>query len=322
MSTIGVGLIGLGRHGMRYARHLLGEVPKARLVAVCRRNAEEGLQFARHYALRFFQDYRELIADPQVEAVLVVTVPSLTLPIAREAIRHRKPLLIEKPLAIHAGDAREIVQSARSNHVPLMTAQTLRYDATILKLKELFPRIGKWQYLQLTARMEHRQHSQAEIQAWENRGVLLEMGIHLLDLTRYLTGDEIREVYCELDHSGQDTPEDQVWIRLTTQSGLRCFLDVSRVTSYRVTRAEIVAEQGHACADWAKRRVHLTTDQTQGEEYQVSPTHTLLAVLNDFFQALENDSPMPIPGLDGQRAVELAEACYESAATGRPILLP
>ena len=108
MTPIGVGLIGLGRHGMRYAKHLLEEKPLSRLVAVCRRNAQEGMTFAKSNNLSFYKDFRGLIADPQVEAVLVVTAPSLTLPIAREAIHHQKPLLIEKPLAIHEADAREL----------------------------------------------------------------------------------------------------------------------------------------------------------------------------------------------------------------------
>jgi predicted dehydrogenase len=303
---------------MRYAQHLLEDIPQAHLVAVCRRNAKEGLHFAQRHNLQFYKDFRDLIADPRVEAVLVVTAPSLTLSIARE----EKPLLIEKPLAIYAADAREIVESADARGIPLMTAQTLRYDATILKLKEIAPRIGKWKYLPLTARMEHREHSREDIQVWENRGVLLEMGIHLLDLARFLTGEEIQEVYCELDRIGPDAPENQVWIRLTTQSGLLCFLDVSRVSSHRVTRAEIVGEQGQACADWSTSMVHLTTPQSQREEYHLPKTHTLLSVLQDFFHAVKNHSPMPITGLDGQRAVELADACYESAAAGRPIRLP
>ncbi|UCE64097.1 MAG: Gfo/Idh/MocA family oxidoreductase [Nitrospirota bacterium] len=321
MTPIGVGLIGLGRHGMRYARHLLEDIHQARLVAVCRRNAKEGLHFAKSHNLHFYKDFRDLIADPQVEAVLVVTAPSLTHPIGLEAIGKEKPLLIEKPLAIHGADARRIVESASAHSIPLMTAQTLRYDASILKLKELARRIGKWKYLPLTARMEHREHSKEDIQAWDNRGVVLEMGVHLFDLARFLTGEEIREVYCELDSDGPKGPEDQAWIRLTTHSGLPCFLDVSRVSSNRVTRAEIVGEKGQADADWSKSTVHLATHQNQPEEYQLPATHTLLSVLQDFFQALKNQSPMPITGLDGQRAVELADACYESAAAGRPIAL-
>ena len=118
MTPIHIGLIGLGRHGTRYARHLLEDIPQARLVAVCRRNAKEGRAFAQSHNLHFYKDYRDLIADPQVEAVLVVTAPSLTLSIAQEAIRYQKPLLIEKPLAIHGADAREIVESGPGSRRP------------------------------------------------------------------------------------------------------------------------------------------------------------------------------------------------------------
>ena len=147
------------------------------------------------------------------------------------------------------------------------------------------------------------------------------MGVHLFDLARFLTGEEIREVYCELDSPDHQGPEDQAWIRLTTHSGLLCFLDISRVSSNRVTRAEIVGEKGQVCADWSKSTVHLSTHQNQPEEYQLPATHTLLSVLQDFSQALKNHEPMPITGLDGQRAVELADACYQSAAKGRAMPL-
>ena len=251
----------------------------------------------------------------------MVTQPSLTLSIAREAIRHGKPLLIEKPLAIQASDAHEIVQLAARNHIPLMTAQTLRYEATIIKLKEMAPQIGKWKYLPLTARMEQRHHSTEDIKAWDGRGALLEIGIHLLDFARFISGEEIQEVYCELVRPAPHMPEDQAWVRLTTFSGLRGYLDVSRVSNHRITRAEIVGEQGQACADWTTSTVQVATDLTHREEYPVFRTHSILSVLKDFFHSLENHLPMPVTGLDGQRAVEIAEACYESAATGRPVTL-
>ena len=48
-------------------------------------------------------------------------------------------------------------------------------------MKELATKVGKWRYVPLTARMEHRQHSKEDNQAWENHGVILEMGVHLFD---------------------------------------------------------------------------------------------------------------------------------------------
>jgi len=93
--SIGIGLIGLGRHGSRYATHLLDDsIPRARLTAICRRNRAEGASFADRHALRFHEDYRALIADPAVHAIVVVTPPALTPQISLEAVRARKAMLI------------------------------------------------------------------------------------------------------------------------------------------------------------------------------------------------------------------------------------
>ena len=106
---------------MRYARHLLDPLPNARLVAVCRRTADQGSAFADDHSVKFYQDYHDLIADSNVEAVVVATPPSATLPICLDAVYARKPVLIEKPLAPTGAEAREMVRAAESYGTPLMT---------------------------------------------------------------------------------------------------------------------------------------------------------------------------------------------------------
>ncbi len=146
-----VGLIGLGHHGERYAKHLLAPQAPAQLVATCRRDPAKGQVFAQEHQTRFHQDYHSLIHDPEVEAIIIVTPPSMTCQIAVEAIQQKKPVLIEKPLAVSAADARYIVECAAQANVPIMTAQTLRYEATIAALKERAHEVGKCHYLSLTA---------------------------------------------------------------------------------------------------------------------------------------------------------------------------
>jgi predicted dehydrogenase len=114
MAPLGIGLIGLGRHGMRYVRHLSEAPMGARLAAVCRRDAEQGRAVASRHGAKYFQDFEDLIACPDVGAVVVVTPPSCYLPICLAAARAGKPLLVEKPLACTATDAREIVRAAEA----------------------------------------------------------------------------------------------------------------------------------------------------------------------------------------------------------------
>lgn len=321
VGTIAVGLVGLGRHGLRYARHLLEPLPSIRLVAVSRRDRAQGAAFAAEHGLRFHQDYRDLIVDPAVEAVVAVTPPLMNRDLCLEAVRARKPLLVEKPLACEARQAREMIAAAEAAGVPLMTAQTLRFDPVIQAMKADLASAGPCRYLVLTSRMERRPDLDRHAADYGGRGVLLEVGIHLLDLVRFLTGDEAAEVRGEMEPAPGVGPEDRAFVSLRTRGGLPVFVDVSRVAAGRVCRAEWVGAQGQLIADWARRRLTLVGTSQAETERRVDGPPTVAVVLRAFAAALLAGSPMPVTGLDGGRAVEIAEACYESAAAGLPVKL-
>jgi len=316
MATIGVGLIGLGRHGMRYARHLLEPLPEARLVAVCRRDLKQGKAFAAEQGLRFYPEFRELVADRDVHAVIVVTPPSLTREICLEAIAWKKPLLIEKPLATTGADARVMVSAASAAGIPLMTAHTVRYEAAVAALREKLETVGTRRYLVVSNRGEPQREVIDDPAGYGGRGVLLETGIHLLDLIRFLTGEEIAEVSCEMDRPVPGGPENRALASLRTTGDFRCILDASRVTGGRVSRAEWVGEHGQIGGDWIHHRVWRITSRDVMEEWRVDNRPTVVTVMRLFLQALERGGSMPVTGLDGQRAVEIADACYRSSAEG------
>ncbi|MBI5854589.1 MAG: Gfo/Idh/MocA family oxidoreductase [Nitrospirae bacterium] len=316
-TPIGIGLIGLGRHGLRYATHLLEGVPGGRLAAVCRRDAAAGEAYAGRHGLRYYRTPAELIADPQVGVVIVVTPPALALPIACEVIRQRKPLLIEKPLACRAAEARAIVQAAEEARVPLMVAQTLRFDSAVKAMKEGLAALGAPRYFTFTNRVEPRPEVLQDLEGYGGRGVLLEIGVHLLDLIRVLTGEEVAEVRCEMDRHGSMGPESRAFVTLRTVSGLPCLVDVSRVSGGRVGRAEYVAAEGQLMADWVGHRMRRIVSRDQADEWSTEPQPTIVSVLTAFLTALDQGTPMPVAGVDGLRAVEIADACYASAATGQ-----
>ena len=316
MAAIGVGLIGLGRHGLRYARHLLEPLPGARLVAVCRRDVKQGQAFATEHGLRFYPEFRDLIADRDVHAVFVVTPPIWTREICLEAVARKKPLLIEKPLATTGVDARLMVSAAGAAGIPLMTAHTVRYEAAVAALREKLESVGTRRYLVVTNRAEPHREVMDDPTGYGGRGVLLETGIHLLDLIRFLTGDEIVEVSCEMERPMAGGPEDRVLASLRTTGNFRCILDASRVTGGRVSRAEWVGEHGQIGGDWIHHRVWRFTARDVIEEWRIDNRPTVLTVMQLFLQGLERGGTMPVTGLDGQRAVEIADACYRSSAEG------
>ena len=184
MKPIPVGLIGVGRHGSRYLHHLLTEETGGTLLAFSRNNQAEGQRLAQQHHLRFYPNWRDLLTDPSIQAVIVVTPPALNLPIAQKAIQSGKAILMEKPLALNPLQAQDMVESAKRAKLPLMTAQTLRYEPAIQTLQALGPSLGNWQYLSLTMRFQSRPEQPGNREGWDRYGVMMEFGIHLPHLGR------------------------------------------------------------------------------------------------------------------------------------------
>jgi predicted dehydrogenase len=145
------------------------------------------------------------------------------------------------------------------------------------------------------------------------RGILLEIGIHLLDLIRFLTAQEVMEVRCHMDVIPPTAPESRVlaWLRLT--GGVWVSLDVSRVSSGRVGRVEWVGAAGQLEGEWQARQLRFISNAMPSSEWQVEASPTIVRTLRAFVESVRKGIPPPISGEDGKRAVEIAEACYLSA---------
>jgi predicted dehydrogenase len=295
------------------------EVTGGKLVAISRQQAAKGRQQAAHHGIQFFPDYRDLVADPAIQAVLVVTPPALNAPIALEAIKHGKAILLEKPLALNSREGRHIVEAANQAGIPLMTGHTLRYEPVIQKTQDIGSSLGPWQSLSGTMHLEER--PEANRVQGTGHGVLLEFGIHLLDWVRVMMPGEPLTVSANLTRSSPHAPETRAEVTLTTPSGLSCQLDIARVSQGRITHVEIMGTRGRVQADWTNGIVQIFKQETLISQDLLPAIPTIVTMLKDFFQALRKGKPVPITGEDGLRAVELADACYQAEKSQQPISL-
>ena len=319
-TPIPVGLIGLGRHGSRYLRHLIKKETGGQLVAISRQQVEEGRQQAKIHRIRFFSDYRDLIADPAIQAVLVVAPAALNSQIGLDAIAHRKAVLLEKPLALNWREGKNLVEAANKAGVPLMTGHTLRYEPVIRKIRDISSRLGPWQALRGTMHLEERPEIPRSKET--DHGVLLEFGIHLLDWSRGMLPDEPLTVAATITRLSPRAPEKHANINLTTRSGLSCHLDIARVRTKRVTHIDIIWTNERIRADWTTGLLQTFNHEVLTSQEWIPAAPTLVLMLKDFFQALRTSQPVPISGEDGLRAVGLVEACYQAASSKQPILYP
>lgn len=316
---LNVGLIGLGVHGQRYARHLKEGVPGLRLAAVCRRNAAEAERAGRDLGVKWYAAPEALVEDPDVDAVLVVTPPTTHLGLVTLALEHRKPVLVEKPLTQTLGEAQDMQAYAVKNGTPIFLAQTLRYNHALLLARRELRRIAPIRAFTASQRLPHADSSWQNSDSTNPLGSILNTGVHLFDLVRWMLGVDFDRVYCQAQRVENPFHEDlfKVQAALAGHDAL-VSLEIAKCTASRSSNLEIVGAHGQVWVDYQVDSVTLLQGAERIVLREASPTHTLPHVLQDFAHHLEHGEVMPIGVLDGVRTLEVVEACYRSLAENRP----
>jgi len=310
-----IGIIGTGKHGSRYANHILHDVDGLELAAISRRS-EEGRAQASLWQCSWYNDWQQLVADEQVDAVIGVVPPALNLAIARSCAAFNKPLLLEKPLADTAASAAAIVELYTKCNLPLTTGQTLRYNQVIRTFKEKLPALGILHSFSANQRLEPSTlpwHEQPEL---AGAGVSFHTAVHVFDALHYITGQDIVRVMAVTDSRYNGVLEDLLLVLVEMENRVMGTVDCSKVARTRSGRFEFVCSNGQLSGD----QVHNSCARIVGMDIQPvdcgEPVGTITPLLRDWYRFLSGRGDNPVSGVDGLRAVQVCEACLESARSG------
>lgn len=134
---IGIGVIGYGYWGPNIVRNF-SEVPGARVVALCDLRPDRlALAEQRFPHLAITRDYRDLLANPQVDAVAIATPVSTHFEFGAAALRAGKHVLVEKPIAASSDEAVRLIDEAAKRNLVLMVDHTFVYTSAVKKIQEL-----------------------------------------------------------------------------------------------------------------------------------------------------------------------------------------
>ncbi len=317
---IGIGLIGAGKHGQRYATHVARDIPALALRALSRRDAVRGAAQAADLGARFHADWRELVADPAVDAVIAVVPPTLHRPIAEAVAAARKAFLIEKPLATTGADAVAIWRAIRTSGVPCLMGHTLRWNAVVQTVRDLMPSLGPLRALALNQRFEPSSLPWLDRPELSGGGIILHTGVHSLDLVRFLTGREVTRVFCRTANAATTQTEDN-FAAILTLDGSDALVTASgcRATGGRSGLVDAALAEGQIVAD---HQLHFAYRVRGLERTAIDlppATHTVREALGAFARLLATGTTPPVALSDGVRSVQIAEACVRSGTSGRPV---
>jgi predicted dehydrogenase len=236
-----VALAGLGQWGANLARNF-NEL--ASLAWICDVSEERvAAAVSRYPAARTTTSFDELLADEAVEAVVVATPVPTHAELARRALAAGKHVFVEKPMAMGAGDAEELVALAEERGLTLMPGHLLLYHPGVLKLKELVDagELGDVLYV-----YGNRQNL-GTIRADEN--ALWSLGVHDLSVILYLLGEEPSEVLARGESFLKEGVEDVVFCHLRFPSGKAAHMHLSWLDPHKMRRMTVVGTDKMAVFD-------------------------------------------------------------------------
>lgn len=186
-----IAIIGCGAVGQKRAASLGDNVLKA----VADVQIEKAIHLATLYEnVKIFEDWRKLIDLPEVDIVIVSVTNNWLAPITRAAIETGKHVLVEKPGAMNWREMEPLVEKAKEYKVNVKIGYNLRYHPVFLKMVDIINMYDLGEIMFIRGRYGHggRMGYDKEWRAnpkLSGGGELIDQGVHLIDLSRWLLGD-------------------------------------------------------------------------------------------------------------------------------------
>jgi UDP-N-acetylglucosamine 3-dehydrogenase len=180
-----VGVIGAGKWGINHIR-VYSELD-CELVGIADINPK-AKEIADKFRVKYFSDYGDLL--PLVDAVSVVVPTETHYGVVRDCLNAGKHVLVEKPLVFDLDQAKELIELAKEKDLIFSVGYLFRYNAAVLKLRELIKDVGDLQYI--TARYIHSTKPPRK-----DCGVVFNFGSHLIDILNFTLDKKPKSVYCK-----------------------------------------------------------------------------------------------------------------------------
>ena len=311
-----IGIIGTGRHGSRYANHIVNDCKGLQLSAIARRS-EEGRQQADSWGAKYLKEWRDLVASADVDAVICAVPPVLNIDIARQCSKYGKPSLIEKPLSVNSAKGSEIVSTMAGSGIPLTVGQTLRYNPVVQKLREELPSQGTLYTVYANQRLEPSDLKWLENPDEAGAGITFHIAVHVFDALHYITGLKVVRVSAMCRNCMTKHLEDLALIHVEMENGVAGIVDVSKLSTSRSGRYEFICEKSQLHGDQVHGYVNRISANVERQLEKFPPVPTVLGLLNDWQRFLAGDGPNPVSGEDGLYAIRVSEASLESSEDSR-----
>jgi predicted dehydrogenase len=338
---IKVGIIGCGsitrhRHAPEYKNN-----EKCVITAFSDPVLKRAEELAEIYNARAYSDYRDIINDPDINAVSVCSSNDMHAKISIEALNAGKHVLCEKPMAINTEEARKMLEASRESGKFLMIGHNQRLIAAHIKAKEILKQGELGEVISFRTSFKHAGPEGWSVdksnKTWFFKkqaayfGVLGDLGIHKVDLIQWLLCDRINEVNAltvtmdkRYENDELISVEDNAICMFKTERGRIGTMETSWTNYGKQDNSTIVYCKNGVMKIYNQPDFDIAIEMNKGSciyyKIENTPTNAQMpnsGVIDAFIESIVCGRAPEISGEEGYKALSVIEACLKSSIEGK-----
>jgi UDP-N-acetylglucosamine 3-dehydrogenase len=314
MKKLGVAVIGTGGWGKNHVR-VYKELASTELAAVCDVNAERAKALASQFGVKAYTNNTRMLKNKEIEAVSVCTWSTKLAGEALKALKAGKHVLVEKPMATNTKQAEKLLETAEQNDLHLTVGFLMRFIPGLQHIRGAVENKKIGELVCATAK---------RVSQWPERigdvGVVKDTAIHDIDVMQYIFNEDPINVYAKTGSMRHIKFEDYAQIMLTYKDGKSAFIESNWLTPYKTRLLTVTGSGAIMKLDYMTQELWIE-DPKENLQPRYIWQEPLKLELQHFADCiLEKKKPL-ITGVDGLKALQVAEAALRSSAKNRAIKL-
>ena len=314
MKKIGVAVIGAGFWGKNHAR-VFKELEETELIAVCDIDAEKAKSLAKQFGVEAYANVGKMLRRADIEAVTICTWSTSLAKEALKALKAGKHVLVEKPMAANSRQAEKLLKTAEKEELHLTVGFLMRFIPGIQYIKESIEKGTIGELVCATAK---------RVSQWPERigdvGVVKDLAIHDIDMMRHLFGGDPVAVYAKTGNMKHKRFEDYAHIMLTFEGGKNAFIESNWLTPYKTRVLVVTGSEAIAKLDYITQELTIENAK-ETVQPRIPWQEPLKLELRHFVNCILNKEKPIVTGMDGFKAIQIAEAALKSSKTGKLVKL-
>jgi len=314
MKKIGTAVIGTGFWGKNHAR-IYNELESTELVAICDVNRERAKAVGSMFGVKSYTKSSQMLKNEDIQALSICTWSTKLAEETLKALEAGKHVLVEKPMATHTKQAEKLLETAEEWDLLLTVGFLMRFIPGLQHIREAVENKKIGELVCATAR---------RVSQWPERigdvGVVKDTAIHDIDIMRYISDEDPIGVYAKTGSMRHRKFEDYAQIMLTYEDGKSAFIESNWLTPYKTRTLAVTGSEAIMRLDYMTQKLWIEApkENLQPRYPWQEPLKLELQHFSDCI--LEKKKPL-ITGVDGLKALQIAEAVLRSSAKNRAIKL-